>query len=171
MKIIITIATISALIAILSSGYKFWKKFISPKLTANKLKRFYHLVEEWFDEIDRSNVSNLSITVLNNKDAKIRSFIRDNGLEYHKISFSQSFRRSFLANCGIKKDLQDNHGIFERYARCPVDGLYVSAFWDSLVASFYEFKNKYDHNDPLTNFANIEMRIKLLKLYTGAKTS
>jgi len=163
------LTNIAALVAVLGGFYGFWKRFISPKLTTYRLRRFYTLVEEWFDEIDRSNISNLKMTILNNRENKIRSFIKDNGLEYYKMNFSQDFRKCFLQHCGIKKELRENQDVFERYSRCLVDGLYLLTFWDSLVASFYEFKNKYDHNDPSTNFANIEMRIKLLKLYTGVK--
>ena len=108
---------------------------------------------------------------LNNKENKIRSFIHDNGLEYYKMNFSENFRKQFLQYCGIKEELQDKQEIFERYSRCPADGLYLSLFWDLLVATFHEFRNKYDHNDPETNFANIEMRVKLLKMYTGFKTT
>jgi hypothetical protein len=84
--------------------------------------------------------------------------------------FPVEFRREFLKFCGIKEELRNNPGIFEEYSRCPAGGLYVSMFWGFLERAFYDFKNKYDQNDPNANFADVEMRVKLLKMYAKVKT-
>ena len=162
---------IAVLITILGGMYGFYRKFISPKLVTHKFKRFYNLVEDWFDTIDQSNISDVNILLLNNKGNKIRSFIKDNGLEYYKIVFPVEFRREFLKFCGIKEGLRDNPEIFEEYSRCPAGGLYASMFWGFLERAFYDFKNKYDLKDPETNFADVEMRVKLLRMYARVKTS
>jgi hypothetical protein len=44
-------------------------------------------------------------------------------------------------------------------------------FWGFLEQAFYDFKNKYDLKDPEANFADIEMRVKLLRMYARVKTS
>ena len=161
----------AVLITVVGGAYGFWKKFIVPRLTIEKLKRLYALVEDWFDTIDRSNISDVNIFVLNNKGNKIRTFIKDNGLEYYKMVFPPEFRGEFLRFCGIKEGLRDNPEMFEEYSRCPARGLYVSMFWGFLEQAFYNFKNKYEQKDQETNFADVEMRVKLLKMYARVKTS
>jgi hypothetical protein len=165
------LSIIAVLITVVGGAYGFWKKFIVPKLTIQKLRMLYALVEDWFDTVDQSNISEANIFLLNNKGNKIRSFIKDNGLEYYKMVFPTEFRREFLKFCGIKEELRNNPEIFEEYSRCPAGGLYVSMFWGFLERAFYDFKNKYDLKDPETNFANVEMRVKLLKMYARIKTS
>ena len=165
------LSVIAVLVTVVGGAYGFWKKFIVPKLTIQKLRRLYALVEDWFDTIDQSNISDVDIFLLNNKGNKIRSFIKDNGLEYHKMVFPSEFRGKFLKFCGIKEELRDNAEMFEKYSRCPAAGLYVSMFWGFLERAFYDFKNKYDQKDPEANFADVEMRIKLLRMYTRVKTS
>jgi len=163
------IGTIAILMTIIGGCYGFWKKVISPKLAINKLRRFYALVEDWFDEIDRREISDLSMPLLNNKENKIRAFIEDNSLRQYRINFSQNFRKRFLEFCGIKKEVQDNKDLFERYSRCPINGIDVLTFWGLLIGAFYEFKNNYDQADSKTNFASVEMRVKLLKMYVEFK--
>jgi hypothetical protein len=161
----------AVLITVVGGAYGFWKKFIVPRLTIQKLQRFYALVEDWFDTIDQSNISDVNIFLLNNKGNKIRTFIKDNGLEYYKMVFPLEFRREFLRYCGIKEGLRGNPEMFEEYSRCPATGLYVSMFWGFLEQAFYNFKNKYEQKEQETNFADVEMRVKLLKMYAKAKTS
>ena len=165
------LGTIAVLITIAGGVYGFYKKFIFPKLVTQKFKRFYNLVEDWFDTVDQSNTSEANIFLLNNKGNKIRTFIKDNRLEYYKMVFPAEFRREFLKFCGIKEELRNNPEIFEEYSRCPAGGLYVSMFWGFLEQAFYDFKNKYDLKDPETNFADVEMRVKLLKMYARVKTA
>jgi len=161
----------AVLITVVGGAYGFWKKFIVPRLTIEKLKRLYAFVEDWFDTIDQSNISDVNIFVLNNKGNKIRTFIKDNGLEYYKMVFTPEFRRDFLKYCGIKEELRGNAKMFEEYSRCPAKGIYVSMFWGFLEQAFYTFKEKYEQKDQETNFADVEMRVKLLKMYTKVKTS
>jgi hypothetical protein len=162
--------TIAVLITIAGGVYGFYKKFIFPKLVTQKFKRFYNLVEDWFDTVDQSNISDVSIPLLNNKGIKIRSFLKDNALDYYKMDFPLEFRKEFLKFCGIKEELRDDPEIFKEFSRCPTTGLYASMFWGFLEKAFYDFKNKYDQNDPNANFADVEMRVKLLKMYAKVKT-
>jgi hypothetical protein len=165
------LSVIAVLITVVGGAYGFWKKFIIPKLTIQKLRRLYALVEDWFDTIDQSNISDVNIFLLNNKGNKIRSFIKDNGLEYHKMVFPAEFRGKFLRFCGIKEGLRNNPEIFEEYSRCPAAGIYVSMFWGFLEQAFYDFRNKYAQEDPKISFADVEMRVKFLKMYAKVKIS
>lgn len=166
-----TLSIIAALITVVGGAYGFWKKFIVPRLTTEKLKRLSALVEDWFDTIDQSNISDVNIFVLNNKGTKIRTFIKDNRLEYYKMVFTPKFRREFLQFCGIKEGLRNDPELFEEYSRCPAAGLYISMFWGYLERTFYDFKNKYVQKSPDANFADVEMRVNLLKIYAKLTTS
>jgi hypothetical protein len=154
------IGLVAGLITIVSGCSGLWKKTVTPKLISSKLKKLYALVEDWFNEIDRSNITELSMTLLNNKE---------NNLKNYRLNFSLDFRKRFLRFCGIKKELQDSEEFFEKYSRCPAEGIDIWTFWHSLLGDFYEFKRLYEQKDPKTNFANVEMRIKLLKKYVGYK--
>lgn len=163
------LGAIAALITIIGGCHRFWKRIVAPKLTSNKLQRFYALVEDWFNEIDRSNITDLSMTLLNNKENKIRAFIEDSNLKDYRLNFSLDFRKRFLKFCGIKEELQSSEELFEKHSRCPANGIDIWTFWHALLGDFYEFKQLYKKQDRRTNFANVEMRIKLLKMFVGYK--
>lgn len=165
------LSTLAILFTLIGGTYGFWKKVISPRLLKNRLRRFYVLVEDWFDEIDRSAITDVSMTVLNNKQNKIQDFIKDHRLKNIKMNFSEDLRKRFLEFCGLKDEFQRDKELFEKYSRYSVDGISIVSFWDSLVGAFYAFKDGYEHADLKANYANIEMRVKLLKMYTGCKTT
>jgi hypothetical protein len=43
----------AVLIMVVGGFYSFWKRFIVPKLTIQKLRGLYALVGDWFDRIDQ----------------------------------------------------------------------------------------------------------------------
>ena len=150
--------------------YAIWAK-VKPRSRNYKLKRLYFLIEEWLDEIDKSTIDDLSPTILDNRENKIRSFIADNKLENIQMSFSLQFRQKFLSFCGIKAELCLDESLFQEYSRCPVEGLTIGIFWETLVGDFSKYQRQYKPNDPQANFADIKKRIKLLKMYAGAKAT
>lgn len=172
MKIMELIEGIAAVLGILGlSGWGVWGKFIKPRLRSQYLKRLYAMIEEWFDEIDKSSITDLSTSALNNRENKIRSFIRDRHLEHVYMDFPDSFRRKFLKFCGIKEELCSDPALFQEYSRCPVKGLTIGDFWELLVRDFLIFRRSHASADPKTNFANVEMRVKLLEMFTRSKTT
>jgi len=127
------------------------------------------MLKEWFDEIDIHLSEGLNLDLLNNKENKIRSFVNDSHLNHYKMQLSEKFRYNFLKFCGIKNELRNDKDLFFKYSRCPPDGMYVDTFCNLLFSSFYEFYSKYKRNDKATNFADVEMRMKFLKMYLYVK--
>lgn len=148
---------------------RFWTKIISPRTQKSRLKKLYNLIEDWFDTIDINLEEKINISLLNNKENKIGSYIEDNKLSTHKLKFSKRFRKKFLKFCGIKKFLRNNKELFTKYSRCPADEIYLDIFWNCLVADFYKFYGKYSEKSENANFADIDMKIKVLKMYLGIK--
>ncbi len=161
----VIIACIAGLIAI----YEFIKKIIIPKFRKSKLKKLYQMLKEWFDEIDIHLNNGLNLDLLNNKENKIRSFINDSHLNHYKIQLSEKFRYEFLKFCGIKKELRNDKELFFKYARCPADGIFIDIFCNLQFNSFYVFYSNYKRNDKATNFTDVEMRMKFLKMYLDVK--
>ena len=162
---------LAALVAVVGGSYKFYTLWIHPRLSSSKFKRFYSLVQDWFDAIDASNISDLDIARLEVQEKRIDAFLRDSGLDAVPMAFSRDFRRQFLEACGIKEELRSNPELFEKFSRCPANGTDTRTFWVSLLGAFYQFKGLYDANSTDTNLADVEMRVKLLKLWSGAQVS
>ena len=151
--------------------YKIYAKLISPRLLRNRLRKLYSLIQDWFDEIDQNLEKELNLSLLNNKENKITQFIEDNGLSDYQLKFSKSFRKKFLKFCGIKKELQANEELFSEYSRCLADRMYLTVFWNSLVGAFYNFYREYTSQSGKAYFADISMRLKVLKMYLGIKVN
>lgn len=150
---------------------KIYAKLISPRLLRNRLKKLYSLIQDWYDEIDQNLEKGLNLSLLNNKENKITQFIEDNGLGDYQLKFSKSFRKKFLKFCGIKKELQANEELFTQYSRCLADRIYLTVFWNSLVGALYIFHREYSSQSGKANFADISMRLKVLKMYLGIKVN
>jgi hypothetical protein len=148
--------------------YQIFQKIISPRLTKSKLKKLYLLIEDWLDEIEVNLDKGIDIEILGLKEKKIEEFIRDN-FKYYKLKFSKRFRKKFLKDCGIKKELRTSKEIFERYSRCPSDMMYLDHYWIQLWKNFYEFHGNYKNQNGEINFANVTMQLRVLKLYLGIK--
>jgi len=165
MNLGIDLPEIGSFIALLSKGIRWTYGKFSKK---GKLRNLYFLIEKWFDEIDTTLEKGIDKSILQNKERKIYDYITDHNLNKIKLSFSESFRRKFLKFCGIEAGASSNIHLFEKYSRCHHGGMFVDMFWASLMGSFYQFYKGYREGKNY-NYADIEMRIKCLKMYLKIK--
>ena len=149
--------------------YRFYTEFIISKTKRHKYHKLYQLIENWFDEIDKNLERDLNFSKLNNMEKKIRLYITDNKLLQSKLKFTKKFRIKFLGSCGIKKELSYNKELFCKYGRCPYNWIFLDIYINQLISSFYIFLNNYKSKNVNTNFAEVEMRIKLLRMYWKIK--
>ena len=75
------ISIISTIIIISIWLYKRTKK--------GKIKKFYFLIQDWYDEIDKNLNNNLNLDLLNNKEDKILQFLEDNKLNKTKLKINK----------------------------------------------------------------------------------
>ena len=163
------IAALSLILGFFWSLHKIYTQFLKPKRKKIKYHKLYELIEDWLDEIDKNLEAGLNYSLLNNKETKIRQYLIDNKINYSKLRFDKSFRRNFLKFCGIKKALQDDKDLFMKYSRQTIDWTYLEDYINFLFGAFYTFSSNYDSKNGEANFAEVEMRVKLLKLYWNYK--
>lgn len=159
------IGIISLLFGVFWSLHKIYIIFIKPKLKRAKHQKLFEMVEDWFDEIDNKLELGLNYALLNNKENKIRQYIIDNNLANDKMRFNNKFRKDFLRNCGIKEKYIDDRKLFYKYSRVPNDWISLDVYINLLIGEFYTFSANFDAKSAETNFADVEMRVKLLKNY------
>lgn|GEM_PF-1540476 len=162
--IIYTISCIAGLFAIIGGLYALYRRFIFPRLNSTKLRHLYVLIQDWFDAIDRSDITNLNLAELGVLEKRIDACLRDNNFGSHRMCFSPRFRRRFLKYCGFGKDVWNDPVLFEKYSRVPAEGISLQSFWWATMGAFYEFKKHFDAKDGQSRFEEIEMRITLLRL-------
>jgi len=143
-------------------------KFIKPRMKMSKLKRFGELVVGWFDFIDKSNIDDVNVFELNNLENKISSYIEDHGIGDDFMKFDERFRRKFVKFCTLSADSYSD-AEYERFSRLPAKGLTVREFWLSIMGEFMKFRKGYKEGSPDVNYADVEMRVKALKMYFGLK--
>lgn len=160
---------IALLFGVFWSLHKVYILFIKPKTRKSKYCRLYSLIEDWFDEIDKNLESDLNYSLLNNKENKIHQFIIDNNLDKDKLRFSKKFRRKFLRFCGIGKEYINDKELFYKYGRVHSNWIYLDVYINLLIGAFYTFSAHYQAKTKETNFADVDMRVKLLKVYWDYK--
>jgi hypothetical protein len=80
------LANISLILAVIFGAYKIYIYFFricSKK--RKKLSRLFYLIQDWFNEIDKNLESGINLSILNNKENSITSFIEENHLNKYKI--------------------------------------------------------------------------------------
>jgi hypothetical protein len=168
-EVLTYIGAFSLILGFFWSLHKVYIHFIKPKRKLSKYHKLYELIEDWFDEIDKNLEMGLNYPLLNNKENKIRQYITDNSIKDDKIKFHKRFKKKFLKLCGIKKTLRNNNELFIKYSRQPIDWTYLENYINTLLGAFYTFSSNYNAKNENANFAEVEMRVKLLKLYWGYK--
>jgi len=163
------IGVISLLLGVFWSFHKVYTLFIKPKQKKYKYHKLFEMIEDWFDEIDKNLELGLNNAVMNNKENKIHQYIIDNKLDTDKMRFSRKFRREFLKFCGIGEKHLNDKKLFYTYGRVQSDWIYLNVYINILFGAFYTFSTNYSTKSKETNFADVEMRVKLLKLYWNYK--
>jgi hypothetical protein len=163
------IGILSLILGFFWSLHKTYSHFIKPKRNIFKYHKLFEMIEDWFDEIDKNLEASLNYSLLNNKENKIRQYLLDSGISNHKLKFNKNFRKRYLKFIGINKSHLNDVNLFAKYSRQPIDWIYIEDYIGILFGAFYTFSNDYNANNGKANFAEIEMRVKLLKLYWNYK--
>jgi hypothetical protein len=159
----------AVLFAVIGALWRGYMVFIKPKRLKTKLQKFNEMITDWFDEIDCNIEAGLNMAVLNNKENKIREFIKDK-LPSFWIRPSRKMIRKWNKEMGFKKEYWDSHEKFREYSRVPSKGMPLDFFFNMLVAKFLSFKAHYPpKQNGGCNFAEIEMLIKFFKFYIKQK--
>lgn len=160
---------LATLFAIIGALWAVYKRFINPKRRRTKLLKFTKMVTEWIDEIDCNLDVGLNLAAINNKENKIREFIKDN-LPTYWIRPSKKMIRKWNKEMGIKKELWDSQDKFEEYSRVSSEGIPLEFFFNMLVCKFQSFTAYYSlKQNGECNFADIEMPAKFLRFYLKEK--
>jgi len=144
-------------------------KIISPCFKKKKLRRFYELVQEWFDEIDKNLESGINLPVLENMEKRIGFYIEENNISNYKIKISKKIIRKYLKKHGLVKKLQNSTELFYKYSRCNSRIFNLKDFWNSLQGAFIKFYPAYKKGNNCYNYADIEMRVKFLRQFLKIK--
>jgi hypothetical protein len=155
----------SAIVGVLVGGQQLWSKVVNPRRRATKLKRLFTLIEEWFNEIDTRLEHGMDLPKLYSLEGRVERYIKDHQLADYRLHFTPKFRSRFLRFCGIRKEFHHDRALFQRYARISTDSIDLLSYWMLLVGAFSQFHRNYTIGSTETNFADVEMRIKVLRMY------
>jgi hypothetical protein len=162
------ITFIGVLVGLVIGLHQLWVHILAPRTKRYKLNVAYDLIQQWFDLIDTSLESGVDQSRLQNLEARIDRYIEDHSLSYYQLKFTLAFQHRFLMYCGIRPEFHSPE-MFEKYARAPVSGIDLQSYWRLLVSAFSTFHRKYGAEESGANFSDIEMRVKLLRIYLGVK--
>jgi len=126
------------------------------------------LVQQWFDQIDTSLEHGVNLPLLQNLETRIDRYLMDHGIAKHQLKFTPAFQRKFLQYCGLREEFYTSE-LFEKYARYPAAGVDLQTFWQLLVGAFVTFHCAYTSGRPGANFSEVEMRVKLLRMYLDVR--
>lgn len=141
-----------------------YEKYIKPHTLKAKLKNLYKMIEEWFDEIDCNLENGLNLSKLNNMESKFTNYVQEH-LKHYELKPNIRMVRKWNKKMGIKDSLLDSVSLFERFSRLPAQGLYLDIYVYQIIGNFLSFYKVYQEKSGLTNYAEVEMRIKFLKFY------
>lgn len=162
------IVIIGALIGAAVGLHQLWAHLLAPRTQRYKLQGAFALIQQWFDQIDASLEHGVDHPRLNNLEARISRYLKDQGIDQYQLKFTPAFQCRFLRHCGIREEFH-NQKLFEMYARCPASGIDLGSFWQLLVGAFSGFHAAYTSGRSETNFADVEMRVTLLRMYLNVK--
>jgi hypothetical protein len=160
---------IAVVFAILGGLYGFYARFIKPSILKTKLQKLALMITGWFDEIDCNLEVELNMAAVNNKENKIREFIKEK-LPSYWIKPSRKMIKKWNQEMGLKKEFWNSTEKFQEYSRIPSEGIPLDSFFNLLVAKFLAFKVHYPPKQAgECNFAEIEMPVKFLKFFLKEK--
>lgn len=93
----------------------------------------------------------------------------DNERTNDELRFGRKFRVKFLRFCGIGKKYLNDKELFYKYGRVNSDSTYLQVYVNMLFGAFSSFSADYNSKSKETNYADVEMRVKLLKMYWNVK--
>lgn len=158
------------LIAAVAGVHKLWVHLLAPLTQRYKLKGAFALIQQWFDQIDTSLEHEIDLPRLHNLEARIDRYLTDQGIGQYQLKFTPAFQGRFLQHCGIRKEFHTPE-TFEKYARYPAGGIDLQSFWQLLEGAFSGFHAAYAAGRPGANFSDVEMRVKVLRMYLNVRES
>jgi hypothetical protein len=163
------LARFAAIFAVIGGLWSVYKRFFSPKRLKSKLRRFTNMLTEWFDDIDSNLETGLNLAALNNKENKIREYIKEN-LPLYWIKPSKKMMRYWNKEMGLKREYWNSEEKFKEYSRVPSKGMALEYFFNMLIGNFLRFMAQYPPKQGgKCNFAEIEMPVKFFKYYLKIK--
>lgn len=160
----------SALVGAAAGMHQLWLHVLAPRTQRYKLKGAFALIQQWFDQIDTSLEHGVDLPRLHNLEARIDRYLMNQGLGRHQLRFTPAFQRRFLRHCGLREEFHTPE-TFEKYARYPASGIDLQSFWQLLAGAFSGFHGAYTAGRPGANFSEVEMRIKVLRMYLNVRES
>jgi len=182
MGIIVTL--IGAYFAILKFGSHIWNIF--NKTHRRKVKA-YQLIKQWYDYID-ANLDSLDMNQASHFESEVDLFFSDEKNKHLSICFDEKFRKKFLKEMGVKKELLKDVDLLKSYARLASEnislgiGIHESAsnrkvtlekfpfqfYWYVIRGNFYNFYSQYKNNydgiavENRCTWADIEIPVRML---------
>lgn len=144
-------------------------QFVLRRTPKHRITKLYALIREWFDYIDSNLEAGLNEGKLNNLERRIDEYMRDYNLGRCVLYFSPRFRRRFLKEMGIKKELLDEVDVFEGYARAKGTRIDLQLYWWTIRGNFYVFYGRYRSREKPFSFADVEIPLRILKTYFNIK--
>ena len=163
------IKNLAALFAVLGVFWSLYVRLLKPRRLKARLVEFAHMVMDWFDDIDCNLETGLNLSSINNKENKIRAFIK-NKLPSYRIVPSKKLIRNWNKEMGLKEEYWDSPDKFQQYSRIPCVGISVDNYFIMLTGKLQIFYSQYlTVKSSIHNFAEIAMPIKFLKFYLKDK--
>ena len=140
-----------------------WLRLIRPWRQQTKLQRAYALMQEWFDEIDRTLEQGVDERRLARREGEVDAYLQDPLVARYPMRFSRRFRREFLQGVDLPDEVLDSEVLFEKYTRAHVGGTDLGTWWSMTQGAFYGLYAEYLRRGPDANWADVQMRVRLLK--------
>lgn len=84
--------------------------------TQRRKKEAYNLIKKWYVYVERHQ-NNADQNELNHFESEVDAFFKQDRNRNLTLAFDRKFRRSFLKEMGIKKELLDSPELFLKYSR------------------------------------------------------
>lgn len=156
--------TIAALIGGLAGAHQLYHHVVRPRRRRTRALLACELIEQWFNAVDQTIEHGFDMPRIYNLEDRVSRYLDEANLQLIPMRFSLRFRRRFLKGC-VALEFRDDPQLFERYSRVTAEGTTLGVLWADLVRDFHAFRKHYQEKSPETNFANLEMRIRLLRMY------
>lgn len=156
--------TVGTLIGAAAGAHQLYYHFIRPHRKQTKLLHACHLIEQWFDAIDETVEHGFDLPRIYNREDRVARYLEEHNLLLVPLTFDARFRRRFLRGCAPLVTREDP-AVFERFARTSAKGTSLGSLWGELVRAFHDFRKKYEEKSDRANFAELEMRLRLLRMY------
>ena len=160
----LTVTILGGIVAVIT----IYQKCIKPRRTQTKLRKFFGLIERWFDTIDCHLETGLNMAQLQNMENKINDYL-ERHLKNHQIKFTQAMIRSWNKKIGLKTELLNSEEQFAQYSRMTCNPMPLWSYVNMLFGNFNNFQRLYREQSKDCNYAEVEMPVKFLRFYVEGR--